>query len=197
MFIDKISLVDSCQVLSPLADHSPTLMKLNFLAQPIPRRQEAFRNFTDTAVSELNLAFHSTNWSPVLHSVNLQMALDCWPDIVLSTLDKFAPLQVKMNRPANKPWYSPYLCRLRRVRDRLFNRSKHLSHSNRLRIVYRKVRNLYVSARRKAERLHSKQIGSTLSSSLYFKANSHRWSFTVRSSSESLPLPRRKVTSQQ
>ena len=42
MFIDKISLVDSCQVLSPLADHSPTLMKLNFLAQPILRRQETF-----------------------------------------------------------------------------------------------------------------------------------------------------------
>ena len=61
MFIDKISLVDSCQVLSPLADHRPTLMKSNFLAQPIPRRQETSRNLTDTPVSELNLAFHSTS----------------------------------------------------------------------------------------------------------------------------------------
>ena len=108
------------------------------------------------------------------------MALYCWSGIVLSTLDKFAPLQVKMNRPANKSWYSPYLCRLRRVRDRLFNRSEHLSHSHRLSNAYRKVRNLYVSEQRNAERLHFKQIGSTLSS-FNLKANPHRWWSTLKS----------------
>ena len=81
-------------------------------------------------MSELNAAFLLTDWSPALNTNNVTRAVDLWADIVLSIEDKIVPLKMFFSRPGSKPWYSPFLCWLHHVRDRLFRRSKFLPHEH-------------------------------------------------------------------
>ena len=73
---------------------------------------------------------------------------------------------------------SPFLCRLRRVRDRLY-RSKLLLHDHHLSFTYRKARNWYVSELRHAERLYYYQFSRRLSNSK-LKANPPQWWSTAK-----------------
>ena len=69
-------------------------------------------------------------------------------------MDQFVPKIVYTVRPGNKPWYSPLLYHLRRQRERLYRRSKHLVEHHHLRVAYRKVRNWYTAELRNAELLY-------------------------------------------
>ena len=83
----------------------------------------------------------------------------------------FVPRRVSTKRPGNKPWYTSYLCRLRRLRDRLFQRSKRLNAASHLVATYQKVRNWYVKELRHAERIYYFRLAQKLAT----QQPSSRW----------------------
>ncbi len=174
MFVDNVSLVEQCSVLSPVADHSPTLLQLNLTTKYEKCQRSQARNYASVDMEALNEVFLLCDWTAVFTSSNTCEALTAWYDIVLSVLDKYVPSSVVVVRPSNKPWYSPYLRRLRRHRDRLFRRSKNLSAEHRISIAYRAIRNLYVSELRSAERAYYAHIASKLSAT-QLRSQPHKW----------------------
>ena len=163
MFIDNVELVDSFAVLSPVADHCPTVMHLCLSRRREPTVQYTLRNFELGDLPGLVAFLHDVDWSPVYSALDPEVALGKWYDIFLSAVSSFVPETTVTSRPNNKPWYSSHLHRLRRQRDRLFNRCKGLSSEHRVSALYRKVRNWYVSELRHAERVYYQHMCCQLS----------------------------------
>ena len=96
-------------------------------------------------------------------------------DVLFSVLDKHAPfVTAPFSRSSNKPWYSAYLCRLRRLRDRLFRKSKSVPVSHKISLAYKRVRNLYVCELRSAERDYFRRISFNLSLD-QLRDQPHKW----------------------
>ena len=72
------------------------------------------------------------------------------------------------------PWYSPTLCRIRRQRDRLYQRFKKLPADHRLSVCYRRVQNWYVAELRNAEKCYYRNISSQLSKGNLLN-DAHKW----------------------
>ena len=127
VFTDRADLVESCTVLSPVADHCPTVMNLKLSAKEdsgSSAQKHQFRNYTNVNMAQLNDALQDANWFQVYSASNTENALSAFYDVLFSVLDKHAPLvTTPFSRSSNKPWYTAYLCRLRRLRDRLFRKS--------------------------------------------------------------------------
>ena len=85
-----------------------------------------------------------------------------WSRLLNTVLHQHIPLKRVSNR-RGRPWYSPYLHRLARVRDRLFRRSRGSAASAHTIATYKKVRNLYVHELRVAERHYFRNLASQLS----------------------------------
>ena len=109
----------------------------------------------------------------------LSEAVSTWHRLILPALQSFQPMKSACSRPANKPWYSPYLHRLARARDRLFRRSRRCPASVAATTAYKKVRNLYVKELRGAKRRYCWDLSQQLSSA-NLKRNSHRWWSTLK-----------------
>ena len=122
----------------------------------------------------LNDFLSATDWSSVFSSSDPSAALTLLENTVLSSMELFVPRMSVTHRTKNKPWYNAYLCRLNRLRNRLFNRSKSLDREHRLSVAYRKIRNLYVAELRLTERRYYKNKASTLSSKS-LQNDAHRW----------------------
>ena len=122
----------------------------------------------------LNEIFCASDWSSVFSASNTAQAVNAWYAKVYSVLERFVPRSTVSDRRGNKPWYSSFLCRLRRQRDRLFRWSKELQHDHRLSIAYRSVRNWYVAELRSAERAYYRYLASTLSAG-QLRSQPHRW----------------------
>ena len=91
-------------------------------------------------------------------------------------MNTFVPRVSTVFSYANTPWFNSYLCRLRRLRDRLFHRTKSLGSRSHLCAAYRKMRNLYVAELRHAERrYYLKQGAHVYLSSKCLWRDSHRW----------------------
>ena len=93
----------------------------------------------------------------------------------------FVPEKQVRTRPSNRPWYSSRLCRIRRQRDRLFNRSKKLPASHRLSLAYRQVRNWYVAELSSAERAFYREVSSQLSMKNLSRNANKWWSIAKKS----------------
>ena len=91
-----------------------------------------------------------------------------------SALCNFVPSSTAVIRPHSKPWYSSYLRRIAKQRDRLFRRSRGLHSEHRLAVGYRRVRNWYVAELRHAERMNYIRQGCRLSSKELWGCT-HRW----------------------
>ncbi len=176
MFTNNASVVDSCSVLSPLADHCPTVLRLRFRHQRKPTRRHAFWDFNHADLPGLNVFLQSTDWSQVLSSTDASQSLDSWYRLLLSAVGQFVPQIMSTAHTGNKPWYSSFLCRLRRQRDRLFQHSKHRDPQHRLSVAYRKVRNWYLAELRHSERLYYLQLGSHLRDTNLMKSSRRWWS---------------------
>ena len=179
MFIDNVELFESFSVLSPVADHCPTIMRLRLSHQREPARQCTFRDFARGDLSGLADFLQGADWSSVYSSDNPEVALDNWYNVFLSAVSCFIPETTTTIRPHNKPWYSSHLHRLRRQRDRLFHRCKGLPFEHGLSVLYRKVRNWYLSELRHAERLYYRRMSSQLSRR-GLRENPHRWWSTAK-----------------
>lgn len=191
MFANDLSVVESCSVLPPVADHCPTILqfRVNFIIRS--RQCRKLWDYKNADFAGLNNFLTSVDWSTVCESADASHALSLWENIVLSSLEAFIPRKIHSPQPQNKPWYSSYLCRLRRQRSRLFHRSKSLDKNHHLSIAYRKIRNLYVAELRSAERSFYVKQGAFLSSNKLMR-DSHRWWKTAKSacgmnSSDTIP----------
>ena len=151
MFIDNVELFESSDILSPVADHCPTLMYLRLSRKREPLRQHSFRDFDQSDLLGMAAYLQDVDWSLVYSSNNVEDALDHWYDTFLSAANRFVPKITVTTRANNKPWYSSHLHHLQRQRDRLFRRCKGLHSEHCLSVLYRKIRNWYVSKLRLVE----------------------------------------------
>ena len=90
-------------------------------------------------------------------------AVATWSDLFNSVLPEHIPQKKVSLNPQNKPWYSAYLHRFARVRDRLFRRSRDSAANSHVLMASKKVRNLYVHELRVAERCYYRTLESQLS----------------------------------
>ena len=189
IFINDISPVLKCEVLPPIADHCPTILTLQLHSSLLvshPTQQHKLIDFEG-----LRDHLSMVDWSPVLSTNDVNVALTSFLRSLSDALGKFSSPQKTASRRNGKPWFNQYLLRLRRQRDRLFHRSKHLEKDHRLSLAYRKIRNLYVAELRAAEKKYYIRQCSRLSSKRTLKDH-HRWWGTAKSlcgirTSRSLP----------
>ncbi len=180
MFISDTDseLVNSCTVLSPLSDHCPTVLQLCVNPhtgwKPETMLQEPRRKLHLADFPGMNNFLGHQTWSSVLEADCTDDALESFTAIIQTAIGKFVPETRSVNYPQNKPWYSSYLCRLRRLRDRLYHRSKRMSPQHTLSAAYRKMRNLYVAELRQAERMYYQHVSESLKLS-NVRSNPHQW----------------------
>ena len=172
MFVCDASLVQASCTLPPVADHCPTLMQLSLKSTAAKVSRRSYLDFAKADIPMLIDYLQSADWSDVYSSTNPVSALDSWYNVVQDALLKFVPHSTMVIRPRSKPWYSSYLRRLARERDRLYRRSQHLSSGHRLSAAYRRVRNWYVAELRHAERSYYLRLGHRLTSK---EMCPHRW----------------------
>ena len=175
MFVDNTIVVNDCLTLPPIADHSPTLLDfhLNF-SRPLTASHQTW-NWKCADFAGLNRFLESADWSTVFSAPNPTAAVSEWEKMLLSSMKRFIPARSCFApRSQDKPWFNSYLFRLRRIRNRLFSRSKLLHHEHRLSVAYRKLRNLYVAELRQAERRYYQLQISALSTGPLLN-NAHRW----------------------
>ena len=172
MFINNFSIVNSCDVLPPVADHCPTILHLQVCSASRQSGCSSKRR-ADIDFKGLNTYLSMIDWSPVLRSNDVNTALSSLELMLTSALDQFSRPTSGSARRDKKPWFNQYLLRLRRQRDRLFRRSKRLTKDHRLSVAYRKVRNLYVTELRFAEESYSRQLCELTSER--FSREPHRW----------------------
>ncbi len=83
MFINNVSLVESCAVLSPVADHSPTLLQLRLGIASVPQQKcHQIWDFDQARWDDLDAFFQACDWSPVLSCTDVNQALQSWNNIV-------------------------------------------------------------------------------------------------------------------
>ena len=120
IFVNDISFVDSCEVLSPFSDHSPTAFSLHLRRPQQPRRRHEVLDFNSADLCGLNLFLAEADWSPVLECSDVEHALESWSETVQCAVSQFDLKTVFTARPGNKPWYSSLLHKLRPQKERLF-----------------------------------------------------------------------------
>ena len=89
----------------------------------------------------LHDALSIIDWSPVLNCECVDTATERWSSLFLSTVSEYVPKVLHTSRSKGKPWYSAFLHRLGRVRDRLFQRWKCQPNNSSGRESYCSVRN--------------------------------------------------------
>ena len=104
--------------------------------------------------------------------LNLDSAVKCSQSQFLGICASIIPRRRYRVSPSSKPWFSNYLKYLARCRDRLFRRSRNKPATSRVTIAYRKMRNLFVSELRFAERRYFANLGRKL---LVSSTEPHRW----------------------
>ena len=163
MFVNHPQFVQSCFTLAPVADHCPTVLCLSTtgLHRARPKVYHIW-DFQQANLSGLRDALLKQDWSELYRCVDPSEAVTLWSRLLNTVLHQHIPLKRVSNR-RGRPWYSPYLHRLARVRDRLFRRSRGSAASAHTIATYKKVRNLYVHELRVAERHYFRNLASQLS----------------------------------
>ena len=180
MFINHVSLVESCTVLPQLSDHCPTLLHLRLASRyERPYKYSRF-DFQRADLLGLNEYLRDSDWSSVTSSDSVESALSNWYDLFFSAVHEFVPSCTITVRPRNKPWFSSFLHHLRRLKERLYRRSKLLNKDHRLSVLFRKVRNWYVSELRFAENNYFLDLSRTLSRRELLQSPHHWWKTAKR-----------------
>lgn len=170
MFIDKPHLVKHASVLSPITDHCPTIVQLQMRGQPIFKPSSSFSwDYDNADFDGLRSALATIDWSPVLTSDDVDQTVTSWSTQFLQVLHQHVPLKKHCHRPGSKPWYSPFLRKLAKFKDRLFLKSRGCAADSTEVLSFKKARNWYVSELRKAEHLFYRSLQAR------FPANSQRW----------------------
>ena len=179
ILLNKPHLLDHWFVLPPVADHCPTLANLRLTGQrhcqPVSYSTWNYENMDSTGLHD---ALSSIDWSPVLNCECVDTATERWSSLFLSTVSDYVPKVLHTSRSKGKPWYSAFLHRFGRVRDRLFQRWKRQPNNSSHRESYCRVRNWYVSELRLAEQQFYRSISDSLRAS---RSSSHRWWKKIKS----------------
>ena len=119
--------------------------------------------YGDADVDGLRQTLASADWNTLtLQSGTVHAAASSWTDSFLYTCRKFVPQQTVQINPRSKLWFSRHLQYLASCCDRLFKRSRGQSSNSQVMIAFRKVRNLFVSELREAERRYFASLGNML-----------------------------------
>ena len=89
-------------------------------------------------------------------------AVQHWSLIILSNAWRFVPLKRHCIRANSKPWYSPTLHKIAKLRDRLFRQSRDLPASSPIVTAYKQTQNWYLYELRHAEYFFFKSVHSKL-----------------------------------
>ena len=171
--VKQPSLVLSSSVLSPLADHCPVIVQLSFKKSRPPKPYVFERFLYHSADADgLGQALASSDWNATLAKDSVHDAAVSWSTVFMSACRKFVPQFTVRVDPVAKLRFSRYLRYLASCRDRLFKRSRRQNSDSPAMIAFRRVRNLFVSELRAAERRFFSQVGSKL---LAPDLNPHRW----------------------
>ena len=172
VFVNQPSIVVSSSVLPPLADHGPVIAQLSLKKSRAPKPYYCERFvYCDADVDGLQRTLASFDWNSTLACGSVHVAAASWTDFFMSTCKKFVPLRTFKVDPMSKPWFSRYLRYLASCRDRLFKRSRGKSSDSPPVTAFRKIRNLFVSELRAAERRYFASLGNDLAST----QNAQRW----------------------
>ena len=151
-------------------------MDLHLLGQ---RRQSATTyecwDFLNADLDGLQDALDDLDWHNVISCDEVNAAVEAWTTTFLKVTSKYVPLKRITKRAGAKPWYSPFLHRLSRCRDRLFHRWKKNTTNAHYADQYRRVRNWYVAELRNAERAFYRTAASALSAKGLRGTNPHLW----------------------
>ena len=95
-------------------------------------------------------------------AADISVATSEWTEAFLSVCAKFVPCRQARRMASSKPWFSQYLKRLAKLRDRLFRRSHGKHKSPKAIAAFRAVRNLFVAEFRSAESRYLMDLGYQL-----------------------------------
>ena len=181
IFVNKPRLVKSCSVLPQIADHCPTVINLS-LSGPTPPKPQVFFtwDFDNADFQSLNACLSATDWSSVTSCTDVDIAVDRWCNQILSSAELHIPRKRHCRRSNSKPWYSPHLHKIAKIKDRLFHLSRGKLADSRIVKAYKKMRNWYVSELRLAELQFFRNIGHRLNSKPNSKS-AHTWWSLVKS----------------
>ena len=153
IFLSQPQSLKNMSILPPLSDHSPTVAQLD-LQPPCQRPVIAFSwDYAHADWESLRKLLANADWSPVLKSNNVDSALTAWSEVFVPVVRACVPKR-RICLDGGKPWYSPFLHRLARCRDRLFKRSRGLVNCHPTAQAFGRVCNWYVRELRYAERLY-------------------------------------------
>ena len=164
MFTNAPHSVLSSYTLPPLADHCPVVAHLSAKKSHPPKaykRKIFLYDKTDTR--QLRDALEEVDWESIVQG-SLDEAVLGWTDSFLATCHAHVPHKLTTINPSSKPWYNKHLKSLATWRDRLFRRSRGQPQDATVVSAFRKVRNLYVSELRAAEKRYFTRLGWKLSS---------------------------------
>lgn len=185
VFINQPSLVTRSSVLPPVADHCPTLLQLQLHGPCTQRASTHFSwDYLNADLDSLRLALAAVDWSPVLSEKDVNSAVSLWSSELHHHVCQHIPLKKIRCRPHSKPWYTPFLKKLARHRDRLFTRSRGCSPDSTEVQAFRKVRNWYVAELRHEEKLYYQKLSQSLGRGL---ASPHSWWSKLKSATNWSP----------
>ena len=142
MFVNKSHHTQNCSVLPPIADHCPTVLKLQCHGTRQPKPSVHFSwDYQNASLDDLRAALASADWSTILSMSDVNSAVSLWSSTVCSLTQKFVPLKKHSFPPNSKLGYSPLLRKIAHLRNPLFNRSKVCPATSPLVQCYKKVRN--------------------------------------------------------
>ena len=174
MFLNQPTYLKCCTVLPPLTDHCPTVVQLNVH----PLRQQLVTVYSwDYAHADwdgLRDALSTLDWSSVTACADVESSVHAWLSLFLPIVQAFVPKR-GVHHTGSKPWYSPFLHRFARCRDRLFKRSRGLPDTHRTVRAFHRVRNWYVAELRYAERAYFRRASQLLSDRELSHRPHHWW----------------------
>ncbi len=164
VFLNKSRLFKNGVVLPPVSDHCPTLVQLQMSGHSSVKPHTYYTwDLANADFQALRDSLSTTDWSDVTNCKDEVFdAVSAWSSSLLSKVKQFVPLKRHCFRPDSKPWYTPVLHKIARLRDRLFRRSRGIPSSSPVALAYKKTRNWYLSELRRAEHLFFKSIGNHL-----------------------------------
>lgn len=183
---DRQDLIHNVNVLPPLGSSDHCLVMTTLLSNWIQAKKRipvTRRRYDKVNWELLNTELFGLDWPSILGDLSdVDKAVRGFTETLVSTVERHVPKVTTFIKPSNKPWYSPYLHRLRRIRDRLFSRLHKASGKDygSSAAAYKSVRNYYVAELRHAEKLYYRSLNNQMSSSS-FTDNSRTWWKLARS----------------
>ena len=170
VFTNQPTSIISWDVLSPVADHCPVLVHLSLKKSPPPKPFTVKKFlYAQANLPALLADLDAIDWDIVLDREVCDAAAK-WSNLFLDICSKHIPQKTIRIDPSSKPWYSKHLKYLASCRDRLFRRAQKAGPYSKVMDTFRKVRNLYVSELRAAEKRYFQSF-----STLGITSNEHLW----------------------